>query len=162
MCNKRISKPGYNLRYPYSVCKNIVSKDIHWHSSHYAVTHVRNKNSNIQGRLPNVVSDFQYHKELILKERICSGSEFFPLRKVPILKRDAIEENNCLIQLPPFDVYNIFSVLAMPLTYTLYSLYIPYSFVDGETPKQVLLLTVKTQMKCHIIQHFIRMYTVCY
>ena len=28
----------------------------HWRSSHYAVTHVRNKNSNIQGRSPNVVS----------------------------------------------------------------------------------------------------------
>ena len=29
--------------------------DYHWRSSHYAVTHVRNKNSNIQGRSPNVV-----------------------------------------------------------------------------------------------------------
>ena len=28
---------------------------MHWRSSHYAVTHVHNKNSNIQGRLPNVV-----------------------------------------------------------------------------------------------------------
>ena len=27
----------------------------HWHSSHYAVTRVRNKNSNIQRRSPNVV-----------------------------------------------------------------------------------------------------------
>ena len=27
----------------------------HWRSSHYAVTHVQNKNSNIQGRSPNVV-----------------------------------------------------------------------------------------------------------
>ena len=26
----------------------------------------------IQGRSPNVVSDFPYHKELLLKERICS------------------------------------------------------------------------------------------
>ena len=25
-------------------------------------------------------------------------SNFFPLREVPILKRDAIEENHCLIQ----------------------------------------------------------------
>ena len=27
----------------------------HWHSSHYAVTHMRNKKGNIQGRSPNVV-----------------------------------------------------------------------------------------------------------
>ena len=27
----------------------------HWRSSHYVVTHVRNKNRNIQGRSPNVV-----------------------------------------------------------------------------------------------------------
>ena len=32
--------------------------------------------------------------EVLLKERIRSrGSEFFPLREVPILKRDAIELN---------------------------------------------------------------------
>ena len=30
-----------------------------------------------------------------------------------------------------------------------------------ETPKQVLLQTVKTQMKCSIKLHFIRVYTVC-
>ena len=36
--------------------KLIYLKDMyHWPSSHYAVTHVRNKNSNIQGRSPNVV-----------------------------------------------------------------------------------------------------------
>ena len=59
----------------------------HWHSSHYAVMHVRNKNSFIQGRSPNVVN----HKELLLKGRICSlGSKFFPLREVSNLKRDAI------------------------------------------------------------------------
>ena len=29
------------------------------------------------------------------------------------------------------------------------------------TPKQVLWQTVKTQMKCRIIPHFIRVYTVC-
>ena len=28
---------------------------VHWRSSHCAVTHVRNNNSNIQGRSPNVV-----------------------------------------------------------------------------------------------------------
>ena len=37
------------------------------------VVHLRNKNSNIQGRSSNVVkSDFPYDKELFLKERICS------------------------------------------------------------------------------------------
>ena len=34
-------------------------------------------------------------------------------------------------------------------------------FVFGETPKWVLLQTVKTQMKCSIMLHFIRVYTVC-
>ena len=65
----------------------------HWRSSHYAVRHMPNKNSNIQGRSPNVVkSDFPYHKELLLKEKFApSGSKFFPLREVPILKRDTIE-----------------------------------------------------------------------
>ena len=29
-----------------------------------------------------------------------------------------------------------------------------------ETPKQALLKTVKIQMKCHIMRHFIRVYTV--
>ena len=44
-------------------------------------------------------SEFPYHNELLFKERIrSSGSKFFPLREVPILSRDAIEENHCLIQ----------------------------------------------------------------
>ena len=38
-------------------------------------------------------------------------SKLFPLREVPILKRDAIEENRCLFQLSPFEVRNFFSVL---------------------------------------------------
>ena len=37
-----------------------------------------------------------YHKELLLKERI--RSKFLPLREVTTLKRDAIEENHCLIR----------------------------------------------------------------
>ena len=32
------------------------------------------------------------------KEFAPSGRKFFPLREVPILKRDAIEEKHCLIQ----------------------------------------------------------------
>ena len=43
--------------------------------------------------------DFPYHKELLLKERIRSlWEQILSLREVPILKRDAIEENHCLIQ----------------------------------------------------------------
>ena len=34
-------------------------------------------------------------------------------------------------------------------------------FVFGKPLKQVLLQTVKTQMKCSIMLHFIRVYTVC-
>ena len=41
---------------------------IDWRSHHYTFAHVRNKNSNIQ--VGN--SDFPYHKELLLKERIRS------------------------------------------------------------------------------------------
>ena len=60
------------------------------------------KNSNIQGRSPNVVTVISH------TIRNC------PLREVPILKRDPIEENNYLIQLSPFDVRNLFRVLATP------------------------------------------------
>ena len=34
------------------------------------VTHVRNKNSNIQGRSLNLISVFPYYKELLIRERI--------------------------------------------------------------------------------------------
>ena len=34
-------------------------------------------------------------------------------------------------------------------------------FLFRETPKEVLLQTVKTQMKCSIMLHFIGVYTVC-
>ena len=40
-------------------------------------------------------------------------------------------------------------------------MYIQLTLCIQETPKQVLLLTVKTWMKCSIILHFIRIYTVC-
>ena len=54
-------------------------------------THVRNKNSYIKGRSPNVAkSDFPYLKELLLKVKnsLPSVAFFFPFREVPILKRD--------------------------------------------------------------------------
>ena len=60
-----------------------------------------------------MVSDCPYHKELLLKKEFAPfGSKFFPLRDVPIFKRDAIEENHCFFQLSPFDVCNLFSILA--------------------------------------------------
>ena len=44
-----------------TVCDLAVSISVtHWRSSHYAVTHMCNKNSNIQGRSPNVVKVFFY------------------------------------------------------------------------------------------------------
>ena len=64
------------------------------------VTHVCDKNSNTQGSSPNVVkmifhtlSNWSKRKEFPP-----SGSKFFPLREVPILKRDVSEETHCLIQ----------------------------------------------------------------
>ena len=67
-----------------------------WCSYHYAVTHLRNKTVTFKGG----------HQ---------CGSKIFPLREVPILKRDAIEEHHCLVQKSPFDVRNFFRVLATPL-----------------------------------------------
>ena len=69
---------------------------VHWHSSHYPVTQMRNKNSNIQEMSPNV----PYHKELPLKENhlLPLGANSFLLRDIPILKRGAIEENQYLIK----------------------------------------------------------------
>ena len=41
------------------------------------------------------------------------------------------------------------------------SLIVMLTLCIRETPKRVLLQTVKTQMKCSIMLHFIRVYTVC-
>ena len=51
-------------------------------------TRVGNKNGNTQGSSPNMVKVI-FHA---LREQI------FPLREVPISKRDIIVENHCLIQ----------------------------------------------------------------
>ena len=61
--------------------------------SHYTSTHMGNKNSNIQGRSSNIVKVI-YHTI-----RNCSylGKNLLP-EGVPILKRDTIGENHCLIQ----------------------------------------------------------------
>ena len=39
----------------WKLCRLSISEEYHWRSSHYAVTHVLNKNSNIQGRSTDVV-----------------------------------------------------------------------------------------------------------
>ena len=64
------------------------------------IMHMRNKNSNIQGRSPNVVKViFHAIRNCSYKKEFAPFvSKFFPLREVPIMKRDAIEENHCLIQ----------------------------------------------------------------
>ena len=67
----------------------------HWFSSHYAVTLVRNKNSNISREVTQCgKSDFPYHKELLLKEQILSfkRSSYFETGG------GVIEENRFLIQ----------------------------------------------------------------
>ena len=91
---------------------------LHWRSSHYAVTNVHNKNSNIQGKSQNVVKViFNTIRDCFSRKEIApSGSKFFPLKEVSILKRDAIEENQYLIQWSPFDVHNFCSVLATSLS----------------------------------------------
>ena len=40
------------------------------------------------------------------------GSEFFPLREVPLMKRDAIDENYSSLQWYPFDVRSYNNILA--------------------------------------------------
>ena len=61
---------------------------------------MRNKNSDIQGRSPNVIKvishtlwNCSYRKDFAP-----SVSKFFPLREVTILKGDAIEDNHCFVQ----------------------------------------------------------------
>ena len=69
-----------------SDCMDVQAYLIHWRRSHYALTYVHDKNSNIQRRSSNVV----YHYELLLKERIHSlWEQILTLREVPILKREA-------------------------------------------------------------------------
>ena len=62
--------------------------------------HMRNKNSNTKGSSPNVVKMIFHtlRNSPLRKEFAPSGGKFFPLSEVPILKRDVIEENHCLIQ----------------------------------------------------------------
>ena len=61
---------------------------------------MHNKNSNIQGRSLNVIKVIFHTARNCSERKECatSGSKFFPLREVPTLKREAIEDNHCLIQ----------------------------------------------------------------
>ena len=73
---------------------------MHVRRSHYAITHVCNTNNNIQERSQNVVKViFHTIRNCSLRKEFApSGSKFFLLREVPIMKMDAIEENYCSIQ----------------------------------------------------------------
>ena len=63
-----------------------------------------------------MVSDFPYHKELLLKERMRSlWEQILSFMRSSNLKGDIIVDNQCLIQYPPFDVRNFFSVRTTPL-----------------------------------------------
>ena len=71
---------------------------------------------NVNLELNLTKSDLPYHKELLLNERIRSlWEQILYFKRIPILKRDEIEENHCLIHLSPFGVRNFFTVLATPL-----------------------------------------------
>ena len=68
------------------------------------VTHMRNKNSNIQGSSLNVIKEIFYtilgtaYKGKNSIRSLREGGGILHLREVSILKRDAIEDNHCLIQ----------------------------------------------------------------
>ena len=57
--------------------------------------HMHNKNSNNQGRSPNMVKVIFHaiRNSSKRQEFAPSGSKFFPLGDVPIMKRNAIEES---------------------------------------------------------------------
>ena len=83
-----------------------------------------------------MVSDFTYHKKLLLKERMRSllGQILFFMRSSN-LKGDIIVENQCLKQYPPFDVRNFFSVRATPLPnvfiWSFLTIYIKRNSIDN-------------------------------
>ena len=60
---------------------------------------MHNKNSNIQERSPNVVKvNFLAIRNCSKRKEFApSGSKFFPLREVPILKKDAIDPFHIVI-----------------------------------------------------------------
>ena len=112
---------------------------------------MRNKDSNTKGSPPYVIkSDFPYLKELLLKERMApSGIKFFPLREVPILKRDVIVDKHCMIQQSSFDVRNFFSVLATPLL----KIRSYHSYESCRVKRNLYYKQVSMTRKCHNYNH---------
>ena len=54
---------------------------MHWRSSHYAVSHVRNKNNNSQGRSPNVAKVISMPLGTALKGNgMCKSTESMVLK----------------------------------------------------------------------------------
>ena len=54
------------------------------------IVHIPGKSHNV------LISNFHAIRNFSLRKELApTGSEFFPLREVPILKRDAIDENHC-------------------------------------------------------------------
>ena len=103
---KTLLSIGYSSSYNWIQCIGVAP-----------ITHICDKkNTNIQWRSPYVPSDFHAIRSCSQRKGFSpSGNKFFPLkskflplREVPIMKRDAIEENHCL---SPFDVRNFFAVL---------------------------------------------------
>ena len=64
----------------------------------------------------------------------------------------------CLLLL--CDILMIFHVLFIYTHYYIYN-HIPYIVFILDTCKQVIWQAVKNQMTCHMMQHFIRVCTVC-
>ena len=65
--------------------------------------HARNRNSNTQGSSPNVVKVVFYTLKncSLRKEFAPSGSKFFPLRELPIMKRDVDRSGSVVECLTP-------------------------------------------------------------
>ena len=82
---------------------------VHWCISHYAFTHVRNKNNSIQVMSPNVVKVIFHTIRNCSKRKERSRSIWEQILSFKInshLKKNTIEEIHCLIQKSPFDVRN--------------------------------------------------------
>ena len=73
-----------------------------------------------------------------------AGSKFFPFLVVPILKKDAIEKNQGLIQLSPFDVRIFFQAS-------------PFVYIDESQVTNIFL----SKMTGRMMRLFIWVFTVC-
>ena len=90
----RMFKSLEHSLFAYTLQYMVVNEDIFLHACSF--TQLRTcviKNCNTPGRSLNVV----YYQELLLKERIRSlWEQIFCFKSIPILKREATEENHCL------------------------------------------------------------------